>query len=303
MGNTNELPTEEEEELDDEQRAELEIETVILLSDKASADEEILGVMGPKDPLFFEIRPKGEKPDQYTSKELLDQEEPLLFTYFGIKGLGEQIRMLLAEAGADYDSVLVFGSVDQEHAMQWKKRSANGLLPMISGWGISRTTPISQSGAIIRFLARKLGMYGTSVLEEAVIDCFYETVKDLADHNTLICASDPEKDYSIAKLPFATGRCVEKMLKVMPDPKDDTVAVNFAQIYLVTILMQCEATRSGCVAENLGPTLDQFCRDMVQRPRISAFLQSPACLPYTSKELEQSDSYTFDAPIIRGSMK
>eukprot|EP00550_Attheya_septentrionalis_P007549 CAMPEP_0198295472 /NCGR_PEP_ID=MMETSP1449-20131203/27796_1 /TAXON_ID=420275 /ORGANISM="Attheya septentrionalis, Strain CCMP2084" /LENGTH=42 /DNA_ID= /DNA_START= /DNA_END= /DNA_ORIENTATION= len=42
MGNTNELPTEEEEELDDEQRAELEIETVILLSDKASADEEIL---------------------------------------------------------------------------------------------------------------------------------------------------------------------------------------------------------------------------------------------------------------------
>ena len=179
MGNTNELPTEEEEELDDEQRAELEIETAILLSDKASAGEEITGLMGPKEPLFFEIRPQGEKPDQYTSKEPLDQEDPLLFTYFGIKGLGEQIRLLLAEAGADYDSVLVFGSLDQENAMQWRKRSANGLLPMISGWGIPRTTPIAQSGAVIRFLARKLGMYGTSVLEEAIIDCLYDVLSTI----------------------------------------------------------------------------------------------------------------------------
>ena len=41
--------------------------------------------------------------------------------------------------------------------------SANGLLPVMSGLGVPRSTPLCQSSSIIRFLAARYGMQGMHV--------------------------------------------------------------------------------------------------------------------------------------------
>ena len=68
------------------------------------------------------------------------------------------------------------------------------------------------------------------------------------------------------------------MLEEMPDIADDTAALNYGQIELLNLLMDCEEQAPGCVAA-LSPTLDGFRSAGAARPRIKRYLASPLRFP------------------------
>lgn len=287
----------------DEEEAEKEIQAAIKASQQASPDEQIAGLLSPSSAaLYLQIRPEQVPPPQY--KRLSADEHPIILTYFAIKGLGEVPRLILAEAGVSYDTAAVFGGSDQSVSMEWRARSPTGLLPMLSGCGIPRSTPISQSGSIICFLSKKFGLEGTNEMESVMSDVLYETAKDMGQHKDLICAKDPEKDMAKAKLPFAMALRVERILEDMPDPGDDSAALNYGQIQLLYLLMNCEARRSGCVRENLSTKLDDFRIKMESRKRIASYMKSSGCFPYTKGEIGLEGGYEYvSGPIQRGEIR
>lgn len=290
-----------------ESKAEAEIATATKSAASASQDGKISG-LGPSDAVLhitFNPTPKA----QYKT-ECIDEssgEKSLILTYFSIQGLGEVPRLILAEAGMPYESISAMGGEDQSVAMEWRTRSPNGLLPMLSGAGIPRSSPISQSGAIIRFLAKRLGMDGEdNLLTSSRADVLYETAKDLGgeDSKIAIASIDTEKDYSVSKGPFSTGKRIEKMLIDMADPKDESSVLNYGQIQLFHVLLNCEARRQGCVKDNLGDVLDDFRINMENRTGLKEYLNSTARFPFTKGELGMDGGYSYSTgPLTRGEIK
>lgn len=296
---------------EDEVKARAELKVATTAASTASPDEEITG-LGPS-PAPLHLTSNGPtntpKPQYHTS--LQPHEEPLILTYFAIQGLGEVPKLLLAEAGMPYQCIAVMGGEDQSLALEWRTRSPNGLLPTLSGWGIPRSNPLSQSGTILRFLARKLGMTGVTKdgkdgaydVAEARADILYETAKDLGSGKKAIAVIDPVKDYAVAKGPFATGRRIEAMLEGMPDPKDGGAVLNYGQIQLFQVLTGCEAWRKDSVKDNLGEVLDSFRVDMGNRSGLKEYLGSTARFPLTKGEVG-GDGYVYaTGPLKRGDVK
>jgi hypothetical protein len=73
------------------------------------------------------------------------------------------------------------------------------------------------------------------------------------------------------------------MLAEMPDPADDGAALNFGQIELLQLLLECEEQKPGCV-EAHSPALDAFRAAAAARPRIAAYLTSPMRFPRVSRD-------------------
>jgi len=286
----------------DDKAAEAEFRAAIDASESADAAEAVAGLGPSPAPLYLQIRPS-HKPEQYASAVGANAQNGadglLALTYFTIPGLGESPRLLLAEAGADYDHFAMIGGEDMGVALNWRGRSPNGLLPTASGWGIPRATPLCQSGAILRFLARRCGMDGgDDEAARARADILYETAKDMGGNDGLISAVNPDKPADAnapgaSKLPFACAVNAEKMLKNMGDPSDHSSVLNFGQIQLYNLLRKCEKKREGCVKENLGEAMDNFRIAMEGRPGIAAYLKSPVAFPYTKGELGKEGGYVY----------
>lgn len=279
----------------DERAAEAEIAAAVAASRSAAAaaDAQPVTGLGPSPaPLYVEVRP-AHKPAQYPGAVTSEGEKSPLLTYFAIPGLGEAIRLLLAEIGADYDHLAVAGGEEQAVAAEWRARSPNGLLPILSGWGVPRSEPIGQSGAILRHLAKRCGLAGSNDVDAARADALYECAKDLGGHAELISSKDPEKDMTSYKLPFVHAGRLEKMLTRMADPSDHDAALNFGQIELYNVLRKCELRRAGCVGENLSEALDGFRKSVESRPGIASYLKSGASLPFTKGELGQEGGYVY----------
>jgi len=292
-------------EINSELEAETEIIAAIEAAASASQEGEVSGLGVSDGVLHLKFNPSPKI--QYNTDVDESSEEPLLLTYFAIQGRGEVPKLILAETGMPYDFIGVIGSEDQSLAMEWRSRSPNGLLPILSGAGIPRSSPISQSGAIIRFLAKRLGVDGGDVIASIRADVLYETAKDLGgpENKKAIASIDPEKEYSVAKGAFATGNRVVKMLIDMPNPKDESVALNYGQIQLFHVLLHCEGRRKGCVRENLGDVLDDFRINMQNRPGLKEYLNSTARFPFTNGELGEEDGgYVFSTgPLKRSDIK
>lgn len=253
--------------------------------------------------LYLKSKPTTKKL-QYKTFSFDDDDKPLLLTYFAIQVLGEVPKLMLAETGTPYECIACMGGEDQSLALEWRTRSPNGLLPTMSGAGIPRSTPISQSGTIIRFLAKRLGMDGDGdEYSSSMVDVLYETAKDLDGKKREIAAVYPEttaKDYSTAKGPFAIGKRLEKMLKTTADPMDHNAVLNYGQIQLFQVLQCCEGWRTGCVKENLGEELDVFRVNMENRPGLKEYLNSSARFPLTKVELGDEGYVYANGPLKRG---
>ena len=149
-------------------------------------------------------------------------------------------------------------------------------------------------------------MDGGDVVVSSRADVLYETAKDFGDskNREAIASINPEKDYSVAKGPFSTGKMIEKMLIGMADPKDEGAALNYGQIQLFYVLLHCEGRRSGCVKENLGDLLDDFRINMENRAGLKEYLNSTARFPFTKGELDVDGGYVFSTgPLKRGDIK
>ena len=171
----------------DEDAAEAEVLAAIEAAKAAPADEKLAGLGSGSAMVHFDI--KGSKCKQYKDPKQRG-EKSLVFLYLCIRGLGETPRMMLAEAGAEYTHLASPMGEEQAVSCEWRKRSPNGLTPMLSGCGVPRAAPISQSRTIVRFLGSRLGMAGEDELAGLRADTLYETAKDLAGKSEEVLAGE-----------------------------------------------------------------------------------------------------------------
>lgn len=284
----------------DEAKAEAELAATIAAAEAAPADEKVTGLGSGTASIYFKVPGISPPPWENYAEHPKVGEKPLVLAYFAIRGLGEVPRLLLAEAGAAYEHIAITGGETQANSLEWRTRSPNGLLPMMSGLGVPRSAPLSESSAIIRFLARKYGMAGADELEAARIDTLFETAKDLADKKAHITNEDEgSSGLSEVQLPTTLAKRVEEMLNDMAPAKDDSAVFNYGQIQLLQFLLSCDEVTPGCVAK-LSPALEEFRKTAAARPRIAAYLASPMHFPPTRKELgDVEGGYAYPEPVPR----
>jgi len=102
-------------------------------------------------------------------------------TYFSSRGLAESIRLLLADAGIEYEDVGVGSFSPAGHPDAFKALVASGKLPfdVVPFWEEPSGLAINQSQAIVRHIARNHGYYGDSAADAAFIDQAHEGVLDV----------------------------------------------------------------------------------------------------------------------------
>jgi glutathione S-transferase len=98
-------------------------------------------------------------------------------TYFPVRGRVEPARLMLALAGADYEfeAVLIEQWGSPAGKARMLERTPFGQMPLLEDDGLE----LYQSQAINRYLARKLGLMGTTPHEQARVDALSETAQDL----------------------------------------------------------------------------------------------------------------------------
>jgi glutathione S-transferase len=94
--------------------------------------------------------------------------------YFFLRGLGEVPRLLLELSETPYDSVMYFSRKEKEY----KAFAPFGQMPLYTDKTLGGTW-LAQQGAIVRHIARRLGMGGQTEKDEATIDMLFEGAKDI----------------------------------------------------------------------------------------------------------------------------
>ena len=288
---------------DDEAVAEAELAAAIAAATGAAPDAAIAGLGPSAAPLFFRVRPRGAPPPQYAARPA-PGEPPLVLTYFAIRGLGETVRLLLAEAAVPHDHLAVVGGEPMALAAEWRKRSPNGLLPTVSGLGVPRAAPASQSASVVRFLARRFGLDrpADGAAGALAADTLFETAKDLGAHKDAIAAPPPAAERGGAKGPWALAARLEALLEAAPAAGDDAAALDYGQLQLLQTLLALDERAPGCVRA-LSPALDRFRAAAAARPRVRAYLASPMRFPATCADLGREGGYAYaDGPVARGAL-
>ncbi|KAH8060373.1 hypothetical protein JL720_13536 [Aureococcus anophagefferens] len=147
----------------------------------------------------------------------------------------------------------------------WRAKSPNGLLPIATGLGVPRSSPISQSSSIIRFLARHFKLDGGDDEASKVrADVLFETAKDLGA--------------KASEVVEATGA-------------GDAETASAKEAALFRELAKIEA--KGGDLSRLSATLAAFKEHVANRKRIRACLDSPLCFPDTFGEIGQEGGYAY----------
>ncbi|CAG7837630.1 unnamed protein product [Allacma fusca] len=125
--------------------------------------------------------------------------------YYNTRGLCEPIRYILSYAGAsfnDHRNPLTSFNPLTPLPTEWSDRSTFGQVPMLEFDG----NRITQSQAIVRYLARKYNLVGKNELEAAKCDEIVDGVKDyLTLWSPIWREEDPEKRKVIIDAAKAKG--------------------------------------------------------------------------------------------------
>lgn len=109
----------------------------------------------------------------------------LQLKYFDVRGAAETSRVLLALGGENYDDARYKIDPKTFQSTEFIEAKKNGDLRMNLNRAPVLITPdgqtIGQSKAIERYLARRLGLFGQTPEDEAIIDCIQEHCRDVKD--------------------------------------------------------------------------------------------------------------------------
>ncbi|XP_048240316.1 glutathione S-transferase 3-like [Haliotis rufescens] len=191
--------------------------------------------------------------------------------YFDGRGLGEGVRFMLAACGIEFTDIML------EERQEYEKLLEDGKLlfkqvPLLEIDGLE----LVQTSAIVRYIARKGGLYGHSNEESAKIDMFYEGTRDFFSYFLKIGFQDPTEVLERAK-----SKGLSRYLPIFDQAlkKNGTgflvgSAMSLADVGLIEALLS--------VTEYFGedtlsdyPSLKAFNTMMVSQERIAAFLKSP----------------------------
>ena len=98
----------------------------------------------------------------------------MAFHYFQGKGLGEQVRLMLWEAGVQYEERYV-DTKEKLEALRANNDLLFQQLPLLEIDGLK----LVQSSAIVRYIARKHNLYGKSAADHVHCDMLADGIKDM----------------------------------------------------------------------------------------------------------------------------
>lgn len=127
---------------------------------------------------------------------------PIKLGYWDIRGLAEPIRHMLAYAGADFEDVRY--KVTGDATSGWDRsawldiKSTLGLTYPNLPYIIDGDVKLTQSNAIVRYVANKYGLAGANDAEKAYVDMHMEQLMDL--RNAIVrCAYNVADHEALAK--------------------------------------------------------------------------------------------------------
>ena len=211
--------------------------------------------------------------------------------YFPARGRGEVIRLLLAEAGVEYDEHHVGKGTPPADGrptdLAELKRA--GVLPFgaVPAWEEPGGFRLVQSAAIANHLARRHGLRGATPLETARCDELLGAVEDVRIALRTIGAAAPEQraavraDLLASVVPRWLGD-LERYLRPNLEATGFAVGrtLTVADLSLWYLLETLRDNDFGAALEPC-PALRAFFDRIAARPRLAAYLASPRRLPFT----------------------
>ena len=170
-------------------------------------------------------------------------------TYFNVRGLAETSRFMFAAAKQDYEDFRFNFSIDMKDGkpdFSTRKRpefdaakaageldAAGGKVPILT---VDGSAQLGQSKAIERYLAKALGLAGSSDVEAAQIDAVSETVRDLKDAYQKVKEDAATKEKFFTEDLPASLALLEKSLPVGSGPFLIGSKISYADIVVFQFL-------------------------------------------------------------------
>ncbi|XP_066936527.1 glutathione S-transferase-like [Clytia hemisphaerica] len=126
--------------------------------------------------------------------------------YFELSGRGEVIRLLYKHAGADFEDKRISF---QDYGQNYKTNAEECPLAFLPVLTTSCGKKISQTTAIIRYVANELKLFGKNNVEQALIDLTIVSNKELSDKAIDIVFSQ-KSDEEKAKLKESLKTAIDK---------------------------------------------------------------------------------------------
>ncbi|CAG0888427.1 unnamed protein product [Darwinula stevensoni] len=192
--------------------------------------------------------------------------------YFDVAGRGEVIRLLLHQAGVEFEDNRIKGE-------QWpslKPEMPFGQIPVLYVYTDEGTKILAQSNAIARFIAREHGMNGKDSWESAQCDMLVDSMGDLRDlYIKWKFGPDADKESNKAKLFESVPVFLTRMTKfVEANPSKSGYLVSseltWADVYLAHFLDVLKAVEPNALAGH--PKIQKLQEKVWSLPRLKAYL-------------------------------
>lgn len=243
------------------------------------------------------------------------EEEPKYrLAYMAMRNRGEILRLMLEESGVSYD-LEVIGFKDWERGV--KASTPQGKCPVLRNYdGLG--TDLGQEGAITRFLAKELELFGKTPVEESAVDslyCFWFStlrnngVSHDGEHFSIASLRDapPSSERPVYREIFRINSLsrADRSLMALGFFEDQLEAtgsgflvgqgVTCADLGLFYILFElAEEDNVPDFADKFDlPRLGAFLEHMQNRPNIRAYLNSPRRMPRYARDASGSSLYTY----------
>jgi len=191
-------------------------------------------------------------------------------TYFGIRGLAEPIRMLMIDNGIHFTD----HQVTSDEWAKIKPTMQFGQVPCLHEGDMQ----LVQSGAIMRHLARKHGLYGHSETDMAYADMMYDGVTDLRTKYAKLIYQEYDmpgkrEEFVSTILPPELLK-FEQLLKTKHQGKGYLLGekICYADYALFEIVDALTTLHPAALKDY--PTLEAYQHRMMERPKLREYLHS-----------------------------
>jgi len=206
---------------------------------------------------------------------------PAVLAYWDIRGLAQPIRLLLEYAGMEWeDKLYVTGPAPDFDKSGWfgEKESLGFDFPNLP-YFIDGPVKLTQTGAILRYIARKYKLDGATEEEKRRVDLIESEAIDFRSPFTGMCYNPNfttlKEEYLAKTLPVK----LQRFSKFLGDnPFFAGQNVTFVDFIMYEYFDQHKLLHSTCLKD--FPNLQGFCGRIEALEKIDGFMKSPRFIKY-----------------------
>eukprot|EP00438_Fugacium_kawagutii_P016644 Skav205664 [mRNA] locus=scaffold458:372873:381511:+ [translate_table: standard] len=198
-------------------------------------------------------------------------------TYFAGYGLAEQVRWMLAATGVTFEQVAL-----QTHEEFLKLRSDEkllfGQLPLLEIDGLR----LVQSQAMMRYVAQRGKLWGSTSAEAALVDMIAEGIKDVRGEVVRFPFSG-DQGALLAELPLKIKKQMDPLESKIQSLADGTLGFlasgfSAADVLLAELAEELVVMRSDALSAY--PKIAKLHKQVTNLPQIRSYLEGPLRYPF-----------------------